>query len=91
MTMKYFSVEVAYSQNQELYTVSHMCSTKDNITEVMKVTGEAIRGAYEGASKLTQLVLQNVEPREISEIEYKRHSLSREGKVKLNLQKRGII
>ncbi|HFK1409666.1 hypothetical protein ABE47_21060 [Bacillus thuringiensis] len=88
---KYFSIEVAYSQNQEQYTVSHMWTTKDNIKEVMKATGDAVRRAYEGASKLTQLVLQSVEPREISEIEYKRHALSREGKRKLNLQKRGII
>ncbi len=88
--MNYFCIEVAYKQNNERFLDSRMFQTEDNINETMEAYSVATKRAYEKAFVITQCDLISVTPREVSEIEYKRHALSREGKQDLNLQKRGV-
>ncbi|PGM90221.1 hypothetical protein CN959_06550 [Bacillus cereus] len=88
--MRYFAIETTYEQNNERFIESRMFQTEDDITQTMKVYSAATERAYEKAFTITQCDLISVTPREVSEIEYKRHALSREGKRDLNLQKRGV-
>ncbi len=88
--MNYFCIEVAYKQNNERFLDSRMFQTEDDINETMEAYSVATKRAYEKAFVITQCDLISVTPREVSEIEYKRHALSGEGKRDLNLQKRGV-
>lgn len=88
--MNYFCIDIAYKQNNERFLDSRMIQTEDDINEMMEVYSVATKRAYEKAFVITQCDLISVTPREVSEIEYKRHALSREGKRDLNLQKRGV-
>ncbi|PEA89807.1 hypothetical protein CON71_10550 [Bacillus thuringiensis] len=88
--MRYFAIETTYEQNNERFIESRMFQTEDDITQTMKVYSAATERAYEKVFTITQCDLISVTPREVSEIEYKRHALSREGKRDLNLQKRGV-
>ncbi|PFS93886.1 hypothetical protein COK58_20975 [Bacillus cereus] len=88
--MNYFCIDIAYKQNNERFLESRMFQTEDDITQTMEVYSAATKRAYEKAFVITQCDLISVTPREVSEIEYKRHALSREGKRDLNLQKRGV-
>lgn len=88
--MNYFCIEVAYKQNNERFLDSRMFQTEDDINEMMEAYSAATKRAYEKAFVITQCDFISVTPREVSEIEYKRHALSREGKRDLNLQKRGV-
>ncbi|PEW72848.1 hypothetical protein CN448_05830 [Bacillus cereus] len=88
--MNYFCIEIAYKQNNERFLESRMFQTEDDITQTMEVYSVATKRAYKKAFVITQCDLISVTPRGVSEIEYKRHALSREGKRDLNLQKRGV-
>ncbi|KXY35066.1 hypothetical protein AT268_35220 [Bacillus cereus] len=88
--MNYFCIDIAYKQNNERFLESRMFQTEDDITQTMEAYSVATKRAYEKAFVITQCDLISVTPREVSEIEYKRHALSREGKRDLNLQKRGV-
>ncbi len=88
--MNYFCIDIAYKQNNERFLDSRMFQTEDDINETMEAYSVATKRAYEKAFVITQCDLISVTPREVSEIEYKRHALSREGKQDLNLQKRGV-
>ncbi|PER78838.1 hypothetical protein COC65_06060 [Bacillus thuringiensis] len=88
--MNYFCIDIAYKQNNERFLDSRMFQTEDDITQTMEAYSVATKRAYEKAFVITQCDLISVTPREVSEIEYKRHALSREGKRDLNLQKRGV-
>ncbi|PED29888.1 hypothetical protein CON13_23670 [Bacillus cereus] len=88
--MNYFCIDVAYKQNNERFLESRMFQTEDDITQTMEAYSVATKRAYKKAFVITQCDLISVTPREVSEIEYKRHALSREGKRDLNLQKRGV-
>ena len=88
--MNYFCIDVAYKQNNERFLDSRMFQTEDDINEMMEAYSAATKRAYKKAFVITQCELISVTPREVSEIEYKRHALSREGKRDLNLQKRGV-
>ncbi|PFQ11757.1 hypothetical protein COK14_14350 [Bacillus cereus] len=88
--MNYFCIDIAYKQNNERFLDSRMFQTEDDINETMEAYSVATKRAYEKAFVITQCDLISVTSREVSEIEYKRHALSREGKQDLNLQKRGV-
>lgn len=88
--MNYFCIDIAYKQNNERFLDSRMFQTEDDINEMMEAYSAATKRAYKKVFVITQCELISVTPREVSEIEYKRHALSREGKRDLNLQKRSV-
>lgn len=84
---KYFTVAVAYKHNGEQFEVNHYFETEDDIQLVMKLYREVSEKSYRETLAKVDGELGEVTSYEISEFEYKRHALSREGKRDLNMKK----
>ncbi|WP_176580997.1 hypothetical protein [Bacillus thuringiensis] len=86
--MYYFEVESSYKCNGVVHVLhSWMCSENE---KAMEAQTKAAREGLEEAAREVDIEVVDVRYRMVSEIEYKRHALSKEGKRDTNLKKRKV-